>query len=475
MNETEIRRRLRDAVGDARYPQDLPSRIEAELKQPRKGRPHTRALGLVAAVIAVAIVAALVAPRLLSQDANRPQPQTTAGSQIPDQDLAAAHLANLSNLVTPMQLSAQSGNQRITVLGAYADPARTVLFFRVSPDSGFPILPSVNDAYGFLNSSSSAERGVPGDYIFVLDAGPRPGDDGLAHLKVVVSSSWSFSIALEVQPSQNLAAVPARFPLGSWKVTLEVVEATPSVIHVQALIEGASPDEVGPNFATLLDPSGHGVPQVVGSQGVTVPKQQLNSSTYKITRVNDQWARPTATGTYQLHLRGNGADVVSRLDVPAEAATGKLKGGGGLQPTDYPPAQESLTLQGSLTTSVTTGRPSQCGAGTGPNGTVFAFATYFQAAETWYWLDFSTDPRVQQYSGPGTYKVPGWLYTVGPGGSGQVLYEGTVQLTVTSDRRPDASGSVQGTLTGLEVIAPQSQVTISGTWTCTWTPELGPG
>jgi hypothetical protein len=57
---------------------------------------------------------------------------------------------------------------------------------------------------------------------------------------------------------------------------------------------------------------------------------------------------------------------------------------------------------------------------------------------------------------------------------GQALYEGKVQLTVTSDRRPN-SGSVQRTLTGLEVIAPQSQVTVAGTWTCVPGPNLGPG
>ncbi len=53
-------------------------------------------------------------------------------------------------------------------------------------------------------------------------------------------------------------------------------------------------------------------------------------------------------------------------------------------------------------------------------------------------------------------------------------FDGTVQLTVGSDTRPD-SGSVQGTLTGLEIIAPQSQVTVGGAWTCMPGPDLGPG
>lgn len=82
---------------------------------------------------------------------------------------------------------------------------------------------------------------------------------------------------------------------------------------------------------------------------------------------------------------------------------------------------------------------------------------------------------MQQYKGPGTYTVPAWVDTAGPNGPGQVLYEGTVQLTITSERPPTYNGRVEGTLTGLEVIAPQSKVTVSGTWTYTFGPNRGPG
>jgi photosystem II stability/assembly factor-like uncharacterized protein len=61
MNESAIRERLREAVGDATYPPGLTSRIEARLKEPQGRRQYApRFLALVAALLAVAIVVTLV-------------------------------------------------------------------------------------------------------------------------------------------------------------------------------------------------------------------------------------------------------------------------------------------------------------------------------------------------------------------------------------------------------------------------------
>jgi hypothetical protein len=46
---------------------------------------------------------------------------------------------------------------------------------------------------------------------------------------------------------------------------------------------------------------------------------------------------------------------------------------------------------------------------------------------------------------------------------------------VTSDRRAASAGSVSGTLGGMDLTAPQNQLAVSGSWTCTWGPNLGPG
>jgi hypothetical protein len=492
MNDTEIRERLREAVGEAPYPNDLPTRVQAELRAPRPRPTHPRAIGLVAALLAIAVVAALFAPRLLTQRTVVPQPRpaaspVTQNSVVPAQDLVAAHLTAVASLVQPLHLQAQSGNQRIDMIAAYADAARTVLFFRVTPDAGFPMA-LIDDAYGFLNASSSGSKGVPGDYAFVLDAGPRPNIDGIAHLKVSISNlqpsgpggspiqgHWTFSPDVHVQGSQPIGSYPQHFALGSWKVTLEVIELTPSVVHIQALIDGATVGDVEQKFMTLLDPSGHEVVQIAGGASVTVPKAQLNSATYKSTRVNDQWERPAMAGTYHLRVEGNNLSHVVNLDIPAPADSLGKGPSGGLQPTDFREAPESLTLQGALATTITAGRPSMCGAGSGPDGIMlFAFATYFEANGNWYWLLLSTDTSVQRYNGPGTYTIPAYLYTVGPIGPDQPLYKGAAQLTVSKAQFPDFSGSVQATLNGLEIVGIQSQVTVSGDWTCHFTPNLGP-
>jgi len=134
-----------------------------------------------------------------------------------------------------------------------------------------------------------------------------------------------------------------------------------------------------------------------------------------------------------------------------------------------------LTLEGALATTVTEGRPSMCGAGSGPDGIMlFAFATYFQANGNWYWLLLSTDPSAQRYNGPGTYSIPAYIYTVGPIGPDQPLYKGTAQLTVSQAQFPDFGGSVEATLKGLEIVGSQAELTVSGTWTCHFTPNLGP-
>ena len=492
MNDSEIRDRLRAAVGEHSYPADLSARAEARLKQPPEAEASPRALGLVAAILAIAIVAALFGPRLLAYRGARPGPAMPRSSVtspspattalLPDADLAAVGLTGQGDLVTPLNITKQIGNNRVTVIGAYADPARTVLFFRESA-GGFPMV-SINDDYGLINASSSGGGIASGDYVYILDAGPRPGTDGTAHLKVSITGfmlpgpgtgppvSWTFSIQLPLQQSILVAQVPQRFLLGAFTVTLEVADATPSVVRAQVLIDGMSPGDIGPTFpVTLVDSAGKPLAQVASSAGVTVPKGQLDATTYKRTRLYAAWKRPAVGGTYQLRFEGSGAVVKVPVNIPAPTA----KGGFGPGPTDFPSAGESLTLSGSMTANITTGRPSSCGSGAGPSGSIFEFAAYFQSGTTWYWIQLYSDPFVKQYRSPGTYTALGSLYSVGPNGPDNVLYKGTVQLIVTSDARAASAGSVSGTLTGLEVIAPQSQVNVSGSWTCSWGPNLGPG
>jgi hypothetical protein len=249
---------------------------------------------------------------------------------LPALDLEVAGLTRVADLVTPLQLSSTDKGRTITMIAAYADTARTVFLFRERPDLGLPNV-WVSDERGQILSSSSAAPihapGFRGDYYLALDEGPRPGADGLAHLDVrisnlriwspaggVVEGNWAFTAALNVQPGQALA-MPSPFRLGAWKVTVETLEITPDILHMQALINGASNVALeGPGhgpFVELVDTAGNPVRRLVGGAGITVPKGQLNPINYQNSRSYNQWLRP-ADGIYTLRFLGSG----SRYEIP---------------------------------------------------------------------------------------------------------------------------------------------------------------
>src|SRR5205807_6456443 len=71
MRETEIRDRLREAIGEARYPSALKGKVVERLGQPAS-RTNPAALGLVAALLAVLIVVSLVYIRVQTAQPGRP-------------------------------------------------------------------------------------------------------------------------------------------------------------------------------------------------------------------------------------------------------------------------------------------------------------------------------------------------------------------------------------------------------------------
>jgi hypothetical protein len=472
MNETQIRDHVREALGEPKYPSSLTSRAAARLKGPAPEQ-HPRAIGLVAAILALAVIAALIWPRVAGPHttapaaprATNPSPSPDLFGWIPPGDFDAAGLSSATALVTPFHLEATNAQGRLTLIGAYADPARTVLLLRTTPDFRLPVGISVSDEQGLINASSASGGGITGEYFYSVDAGPRTGADGLAHLIVTVPdfAPKAFALALKVEPSTTLALVPSQFDLGAWKINIETAEVTPSVIHVQAVINGAFAADFRTSTVTLSDPLGQTVNPSVYSASAT--------TSYKITSVNAQWPRPDKAGVYRLQFSGGGGTHTfdAMILAPDPNAALPIKGKGlAPKPADFPISEESLQLQGFMNTNITTGHPNSCGAGSGPSGSIFAFGLYFQVDGTWYSLGFYTDPAVKQYAGPGTYTAKGWLYS-----PTQKLYEGTVQLTIRSDRRPD-SGSIQGTLDRVGTITAQPHLSLSGNWTCMPDPLLGP-
>ena len=252
---------------------------------------------------------------------------------VPPEDLIAANLTSAAALVTPFRMVASDGTGK-TLIGAYADATRIVLFFRgpsTTPSLGaFPTI-SVYDSHGFLNGGTSGGQGLAGDSFFALDLGPRLAQDGLAHLTVTdtvpqvpftappPATGWAFQFTLRVHATIALSA-PSSFQLASWKVTIEDLAATPSVIDFEAVVVGANNEQLFNNMQSppvmLLDAAGNEVRPITATSGVTVPKQQLNPTTYQNTRVHYQWARPATAATYRLRISGNGAAHVITLRIP---------------------------------------------------------------------------------------------------------------------------------------------------------------
>jgi hypothetical protein len=249
---------------------------------------------------------------------------------IPALDLQLAGLSGVADLVTPLELSSTDTGRTITLIGAYADTARTVFLFRESPDMGLPNV-RVSDEQGLVSAGGSAAPvhapGFRGDYYVALDDGIHPGTDGVAHLTLniaelqiwaptggIVEGNWAFNVALKVQPGQALST-PRQFQLGAWKVTIEKLVLTPAVVQLQTLVNGASPVAVvGPGkaaFVELIDAAGNPVRDLGGGASIAVPKLQVNPVTYQNARTYDQWLRPPA-GTYRLRFQGGGA----RFEIP---------------------------------------------------------------------------------------------------------------------------------------------------------------
>ncbi|MDQ6710994.1 MAG: hypothetical protein M3Z11_10620 [Candidatus Dormibacteraeota bacterium] len=166
--------------------------------------------------------------------------------------------------------------------------------------------------------------------------------------------------------------------------------------------------------------------------------------------------------------RASGQQSTAVLEVTAQSKPAKAP-----PPsiTDFPEATQDLKVSGTVAASVTTGRPSSCGAGSGPYGPViFAYGLYFQVGPVWYNLNVSTDNP--SYAGAGTYEGRAILTPVTatsrvPAGP---EYDGRAQLVVTTDQHPDR-GAIDASVTRPN----GDHVTISGSWTCTPSPLLGPG
>lgn len=444
-----------------------------------------RVFVIVAAILVLLIVGTMISVRLQSASpvpAGTPPSSPFGSLEIPQADLDRAQLSSSGDLVTPLNLSSTSSGRTVTLFGAYADSSRTVLFLRAMPDGAVPHALIYDDA-GLLSGSTNGARGIIGDSIFNLNMGPHVGSDGMAHLKVAVDSfdslvpttpsqpgDWSFAFPLRVPASTHLWLRPPLTSVGSWKLTLETFEVTPSQVHLEAVIDGAAVEDLKQNTFALVGTRGKSLELVSYEASTTVPKSQITSIPPRNAQVNIWWRRPAISDAYCLVVSGKDQGCVDEI-LGAVNPTSVRKGHS-LAPTDYPASTEAIAFDGAFSATVINGNAASCGSGSGGEGTLFGFGMWFQVDEAWYSIVFSTDPRVRQYSGPGTYDIRA---TISPQGVGPI-FDGPVRLTVTSDHYPGPyTGTVRGTLTWTGPATQAYTVNVAGSWRCKPGLELGPG
>ena len=480
MTETEIRNKLRDAIGDSDYSPALRTRVRSRLDD-RSTSGHNRLITLVAALLAIVIVASLVyvrshsssmfAPSSTSLPSGPPPPQEPPMvplQQVPSADLAVGGLTAAVGVMSDPNLTSTSNGRTVRIIGAYADPARIVLIFRTLPEAQ-PVAVQIYDDRGLLNAGGGGGQGSLGDSVFVLYEGPHAGSDGMARLTVTVSAlqqmppsqgnlsrgPWNFAFRLKVQPATALAVQPSPTSVGSWKVTVETFELTPTVIHLKLLVSGGSADTVAA-AVRLVDDKGNAFEPSTGSMAPAGSGQHLDY----------QWVRPTTSTTYRLQISGGGGHFTATVAIPAPPTpttdpnvAPKLPG-----PYDLPTASESLTLQGVMSESVNFGHPWQCKAVNDPSGSALILEIYFRTQRgAWYLLGLVSDLADKPYNGPGTYGVRAYISPVATNGPADHAFAGTGTVTVTS-AGAEFEGTVKATV-GWDDDA-QQQIGINGGWTC---------
>lgn len=247
----------------------------------------------------------------------------TPSSPLPDEDLKGAGLSEAC-LLTRLDLKATEASHTVTLLGAYADPARTVMIVRLSPDDeGTPMANLTEDVQGGFNYGAGGGPGAPGDWILYTNSGPQAMAGRIANFKAhfalgtqgppgLIDPGVTIAFKLRVFSAMPLPA-PHPFQLGKWQVMIRVLEATPAVIHVQALYVGARLEDIDPpgprpnDPITLLDEAGKSLVPVGGGGSLESQGASLDF----------QWIRPIPAGSYHLNFQIPGAKHTVTVTVPA--------------------------------------------------------------------------------------------------------------------------------------------------------------
>lgn len=265
---------------------------------------------------------------------------TSGGDSIPAEDLIAAHLENVKDLVTRYDQPVSHGTTDARLIGAYSDAARTVLMLDHGPGISLQTdaLTLYDDA-GLVTAGSRATTAPNGDQIIVFDAPVRPRAGSTADVRLLVSTvvnttpipngtggssygstrtpAGEFDFRLDVQPSQTLPN-PAPTQLYGASFTFDPSDLTPNAVVVTMHEIGASIDDLYANPSidgvSLRLPDGSaGIVLGGGGLALDAPKSQLGPGTARSLPYKGvfSWVR-AGTGTYTLHFQLGGGRVFDR-------------------------------------------------------------------------------------------------------------------------------------------------------------------
>lgn len=175
-------------------------------------------------------------------------------------------------------------------------------------------------------------------------------------------------------------------------------------------------------------------------------------------------------------LAGCGAPSIASESGPGSAPTSSptsphVGGGKGNPPqvSDFPTAPNQLAFSGAFTASTTSGRPFSCGAGTGPDGIqLFEFGVYLDLPPGTEALVFDVKP----YGTSPAATADAYIAAAHQDRSLTKRFVGQYQVTVARASQT-YSGTVSGTLPS--ITGSGLPETVTGSWTCTPGPLLGPG
>jgi hypothetical protein len=249
-----------------------------------------------------------------------------AGDMLNDAGLVGAR-----DRITYVNASSSSSGYTLTLVGVYADSARTVLLMHSAPVIGFPSrLVQLTDQFGrtydWQNGSSNSQTGE-----LVMQFGPLAWPDAITGARITlhissvqitdpatgplyeVAGSWTLTAAITVDQGSALP-VPAPASLGPAHFRFTSASYTPATVALEVEVTGVTFTELG----RIIPDGGKGTPaftmDLIDPQGEIVSGSSDESSdVIGVVHIHFLGFRSGAGGEYTLRVSYYGEGEFERV------------------------------------------------------------------------------------------------------------------------------------------------------------------